>query len=551
MRLLNIRYISLAILFAFLFTGLSGVFLNKVSAASDYDDLYHTTNDIAVWTKGRGLDEYLYCNKDVSSDWSRYILEEGYDGSYYHGSMDSSYADSLEYAIDNAGMWGVTEYYHFAHDARNMVYIYWTEDNGLALDWYYDPSRLYAYSTTGNLHMVSMECEVSTKQITVKGISKNSSRIIVSSDSSTQSGFEYANNYLFTGLKDYPDDYEGLLIEDKPGTDNDSDGLNVIQEIQQGTSDSNPDSDGDGINDLKESIWYVDRDDVFCDTSTSPYTCAYPDPTTQDIYVEIDWMNDTANNVLYMPTSTQLGLVTSMFANEGINLHFDVGDYGGGNELNDYIESLERDAVSSMPDFSDYKNGGDGVSSNFSADRQNIWRYMIYGNLYSISGVNSTSSGWSEVMGDDLFIAGGIINSLTGAVSHDRSVANTIAHELGHSLCLSRERAYFEQGPECVFGGIDNKSGDAPVNNPDGYYNLEDYESVMNYRYQLTDKDDMGVVDYSRGPDGATDHDDWTAVKNNIGKFSGSHTQYVEFGASMRGNVLSSPLSADGLVVAE
>jgi hypothetical protein len=123
---------------------------------------------------------------------------------------------------------------------------------------------------------------------------------------------------------------------------------------------------------------------------------------------------------------------------------------------------------------------------------------MIYGYNYAES---SGSSGWAETMGDDLFISGGLISDMTGLVSLDRAIAGTMAHEIGHNLCLSDEQVFVEQPSECVFNGIDN----------DGY-KPQNYESVMNYRYQLTDDDDLGVVDY------------WGAVALGMGGFSGTRT---------------------------
>src|SRR5690606_9112638 len=118
--------------------------------------------------------------------------------------------------------------------------------------------------------------------------------------------------------------------------DLDNDGLTLAQEMTQGTYDFFVDSDGDGVgsglagdSDYVESIWNLDRDYLFCDTSGSPpYTCAYPNPTKKDLYLEIDWMKNGA--IEYKPTTTQINLVVSMFANHDITLHVDMGDFGEG-----------------------------------------------------------------------------------------------------------------------------------------------------------------------------------------------------------------------------
>jgi hypothetical protein len=322
----------------------------------------------------------------------------------------------------------------------------------------------------------------------------------------------YGANPLFVDVPVvYPSGYEGAII---PGidawSDMDGDNLTIGQELTQGTSNANKDTDSDGLNDNIESQWYPNRQVIFCDTD-----CAYPNPAQKDIYVEIDWMKNSSNQV-FKPTSSQLALVEDMYADEGINFHADIGQFGGGNELAVYTHSLSRVVTSGQVDFWDYKNGGDGIAANFSSDRNLIWRYMIYGYEYASS--SGTSSGWSEVMGDDIFVSGGWINSLPGLASLDRAIANTIAHETGHALCLSSVQVFVEQPAGCIYDGVDN---DDPN---DAEYNLANYKSVMNYRYQLTDQDDMGVVHYSDGSHGTGDHDDWSGVLTGMGRFTGTKT---------------------------
>jgi len=345
--------------------------------------------------------------------------------------------------------------------------------------------------------------------------------------------------YLSTYPVTYPSGYVGDNIPDGTAIDHDGDGLSAAQEFIQGTSDGSTDTDNDGIDDLKESIWFEDRDDVFCKMSVSPHVCAYPDPKKKDVYVEVDWMNDGKTD--YKPTSTQLGLVIDMFDEHDINLHFDAGQYGGGNELTTYTSSLLNSIAPNEVDYFDYKSGGDGITANFSSDRESVWHYMITGNTYTEDVDPSGSSGWATAMGSNIFIAIGIVKDDENVVSEDRAIANTIAHELGHNLCLTSTRLYNEQPAQCAYAGIDNKETD------DDYYDLESYESVMNYRYQLTDKDDIGVVDYSDGSN-TEDHDDWGAIQSGLGKFNIPRTLYVEFGArSSNNNNLN--LDPDGNVI--
>lgn len=322
--------------------------------------------------------------------------------------------------------------------------------------------------------------------------------------------------FVSTYPVNYPGGYLGDLL---PGTptlmDIDGDGVDSVKEQFQGTVDSNPDTDGDGIDDYKESVWFTHRNGVFCGISE----CAYPDPLKKDVFIEIDWMSDGSANRLFKPSSTQLAYIRSMFSSKDINIHLDTGQFGGGGVLTGYMHALPIDDSPGVVDFGDFKDGGDGVPSHFATNRRYIWKYLIYGygltkdgdpNYPDISG----STGIAEVSGDDIFVAGGVIQDTTGLVSADRAIANTIAHEIGHTLCLSPAQLYQEQDAACIYSGIDNDT-----------YRPLNYLSVMNYRYQLTDDGDMGVVNYSSGLNGAGDHNDWAGVLSSMDDFNGVQTQ--------------------------
>lgn len=299
---------------------------------------------------------------------------------------------------------------------------------------------------------------------------------------------------------DYPVGYEGAILNTSDTwTDIDEDGLVVAEEKAQGTSDTKKDTDGDGIDDYKESILFEDRDDVFCDTTASSLVCAYPDPLTKDLYVEIDWINDGTE--IYKPTSTQLELVEEKYDDIGIKFHADIGSYGGGNELT--VSSYEE-ATDVEVDFYKYKWGYLTLDpANFNENRYKIWRYMITG--YQMEG--STVSGIAEVSGDDVFVSFGRLQDYPGCspgycyADFDNAIAGTIVHELGHSLCLSDSSIYLGQDSSCIFSGIDT---DASLN----------YQSAMNYEYQFEN-----TYSYSNGANGIGDHDDILGISKGFDDF--------------------------------
>jgi hypothetical protein len=494
----------------------------RVFATSAYDDVYHTTDSVIVSNPSSSL----CTNIDVTGNWADYITDENKwqnpsDASNPNSGMSqarTSFLAALD--DDDYGTWSVSQ---VTGNGTSMARIVWSAYSGTYLQW-----QTYGLILKLYVSYVDIYCEdqagdgISTlKPVALFPTLNQSGRGIAEPAegvSHVDNLFIHSNNSSFSA--NYPSGYAGeSLALSGAASDPDGDGLTMAQEMAQGTLFNKADTDGDGINDLKESIFFGDYNDVFCDNS-SPAQCAEPDPLKPDIFVEVDWMDDGTTE--YKPTSTQLELVEDMFAAKGINIHFDTGQYGGGEELSTYTEYLKRTVTSGQVDYWDYVNGGDGITASFASDRHSIWRYMIYGDTYAESG---STTGWAEVMGDNLFIAGSLLQN-------DRAVAGTIAHEIGHTLCLSDMHVYEEQPFECLYSDIDNDNTN------------QDYKSVMNYRYQITATgDNVGVV-YSDGSHGTQDHDDWTAVVKGMGGFSGTLT-------ALGATIAAKPISPDGRVIIE
>lgn len=543
------------ILFIALTTILNVSFLQATNAhaLSDYDNVIQMGGSIGLHlpinSEGLGRCSQPYLNNvksdDLSASWGNLLLNtanytnptEGAAGSaFWHDLIEhpSDYAWSVSQPTNTYGISGYKSVFITAATTRGAEFATVGGTKLLRTSGNNTRSFYIDYYSWGN---PNPRCDVHV------GYWNNYGKATIAVDGNTNEKFVYIN-YDIT----YPQDYEGNVPSDASG-DADSDGLTLAQESAIGTSDSDMDgdTDNDGLSDFIESPWNTNRDDQFCDTST-PKNCAYPDPLKKDVYVEMDWMHNGSTD--YKPTSTQIGLVISMFNDHNINLHIDAGEYGGGNELTTYESPLLNQPSSTQIDYYDYKSGGNGISSNFASDRAGIWHYMISSNRYTYDVDPADSSGWASVMGSNTFIALGYILDDNSVASQDRAVANTIAHELGHNICLSPTRKYNEQPAQCVYQGIDN--GDSGSS----YYNLENYESVMNYRYQLTDYDDLGVVKYSEGTNTTNDHDDWSGINSAVGLFNAPRTLYTEFGAGKQRsavrsntNTSSNNLDPDGNVV--
>lgn len=466
---------------------------SSASAASVHDDALQTTDTLSIEQKGyygtnNPLEDVTFTYKsDYLYNDSKWVFREDYD-EFEEAASDSNFtyitSQDIHYTSSSA-----TDNY-----GKTVHVTYCSKDHSMALLWL--ESSVRAFCKDSNNTFTSRAVSIFYEGGNIK-LRLGYSSSISTKQQTPPASYSFQQVFETSGSIEinYPAGYEGSLLPDGSDIDTDNDGLTLIQELQQGTSDNNTDTDGDGINDFKESKWLPDRDAIFCNTSVTPHTCAYPDPTTKDIYVEIDWMQNSSRSL--EPSNTQKDLIASGLDDKGYNVHIDTGEYGGGNAL-PYVTDLDFEPSATETDYFDLKNGDStsSISANFDPARKNIWRYVISGYNYDES---PGSSGAAFAGSDNVFVSYGFVEdnqSQFGYTDFDTAIAGTTVHELGHSLCLSRGYSYTFQSAECQFSGIDNTG--APLT----------YDSVMNYRLQMV------VTHLSDGDNGSGDHDDWTAIDN-------------------------------------
>ncbi len=254
------------------------------------------------------------------------------------------------------------------------------------------------------------------------------------------------------------------------GPDSDSDGLPDSVEARIGTDSRNIDSDGDGISDGDEFYGAdVDGDgEIDLDLPSMG-----ANPTRREVFVEVDWMENATES--HKPTNAELQEVVNAFSRRGIFLHFDAGNFGGGNPVAfqpllvwlyddisnpsspNYNLTIAQNYNNSNPVFRDFY---DVKRRNFDAARLGYFRYLL-----------STGQGprtGSSSAGGNFFVS--LNRSRNGTYW-----SGTIMHELGHTLGLGHG------------GTLSNGTWDSVNFKPN-------YLSIMNYHFQI-----VGVPRFRNG----------------------------------------------------
>jgi len=495
-----------------------GVFLILVTPLSVVPAARATSIYDATVTATNNLFSSCYADtttKDMTDDWQAYITQKAsYNGvDIINGSSNtdrSNFIDAFNTAMDSGSGFGVSQSLDGSLHDFGSVRIYVTSGTPV----FFDTGTQKQLRTIGApVYMATIQCVSSTS---VAVYFNNAGTIREFATDGTLGTGTWMKPYVWAGSSiSYPSGYNGQYVPDSSSVDIDGDGLSGVDESTQGTLNTKRDTDVDGLSDFVESQWNLNRNEIFCGIS-----CAYPDPATKDLYVENDWINDGIRD--YKPSSTQINDIIGTYESQGIIAHFDTGQYGGGNQisLNDPLVFAPSD---NELDFYDVKNGTSTVSTEFSPTRKNIWHYMITSPNFMQTDTIVGTTGASYAGDDDSIVS---IESVEGAnpINLDIAISGTILHELGHNLCLSSETSqyYPDQPPECIYSEIDKPLNQSPST---------DYESVMNYLFQLNTKN------YSHGSNGAPDdHDDWSAVNLGIGDFTQSVFEWNNSSQYFRGN---------------
>ncbi len=249
----------------------------------------------------------------------------------------------------------------------------------------------------------------------------------------------------------YPDDADG-------------DGISDALENLVGSNPNSVDSDGDGI-----------PDDIELFGNDGFSYSEYGNVTHPDLYVELDYLSDPPDpafsRIPYSGLPAYVADIFSTDANGPNGVHADVF-IDGPLPWHQYValDPWETCAVGDdCVKFSDLKSA---FFSPYNPERRAYFHYAIWGYQQE----KSCSSGIADLPGQDLLIALGCFDDT------DAEQQGTFIHELGHNLDLTHN-------------GSGNNNGENSIV----------YESIMNYRYQMSGLGPTGRHTYSHGTNACAD----------------------------------------------
>jgi parallel beta-helix repeat protein len=275
-------------------------------------------------------------------------------------------------------------------------------------------------------------------------------------------------------------DFTKKLI-DLPGDDFDNDLVPDWWEDKWGYNSTswddhaNIDPDNDALNNIEEC--FTDK------WNSSPFI--------KDIFLEIDWMEMKKLDDTNMPSAELLDEIVNIFKIQEINLHYDIGALGGGEEIPFCNETYSFANIKDM--YWKYF-----LNNNLTNPRKGIFHYGIVCNY--CPDLNYPFIGWDDL--DSFAISSEWLKKNNPFISKDELIISASVHSLGHSLGLIAD----------TYEGIDNLGTSIILSKQ--WWNYHNYKSCMNYYYKYK------FFDYSDGTNGKGDFNDWGNLDFNFFKNS-------------------------------
>jgi len=236
------------------------------------------------------------------------------------------------------------------------------------------------------------------------------------------------------------------------------------------------DPDNDGLNNIEEC--FTDK------WNSSPFH--------RDIFLEIDWIESFNPSHSNKPPKNLIEKAISIFNKQNINLHIDLGNLDGGEEIPYCTPTFSFAKLRDI--YWEYF-----LHNDINNPRKGIFHYGIICNY--CPDLNFPFFGWDQL--DSFAISAKWLKEENPLFDVGRLIVGAIVHHLGHSLGLLAD----------TYGGIDNTGTQIPFTLQ--WWKYRNYKSCLNYHYKYK------IFDYSDGTHGWGDFNDWKHL--NFSFFKNSH----------------------------
>jgi hypothetical protein len=293
--------------------------------------------------------------------------------------------------------------------------------------------------------------------------------------------------------------------------DADGDGLPYWKEVNvYGTDpeadDTGDDADADGIPVEWEHRWgydplawedhqHLDDDNDSISNIEEYLTSSFDsDPFRQDIFLEIDWMEEGSNGEQSAMPEKAEELLKNPFHRRNVVFHLDTGEVSGG-ELIPFVDKSEQAEILEIYD--NYFIHND--ENNW---RRGVFHYGIIVNLCNMKGYafsGDTPPYWGYMPSTNSFvISSSQMEKNTKKMIYNKPLeyfyGSAMMHEMGHNFGIRFGEPF----------GCDNWIGKYPWQIC--FWLIRNYKSIMNYQYTYR------IFDYSDGTHGRGDYDDWENI---------------------------------------